>query len=136
MRVQTHELLFVWNGPPPLHVYLMDPPPPTHTHTHNLIDPSSPTPLAVHHSVCYGQLLGGVFLPPQSVGGLFLHYLVHHYLEPRFIRLSKNGCVNSCYHGHRMFIFCTCADAHMHCCLLIKWVDQGVVYPFDYPTMT
>ncbi len=22
---------------------------------------------------------------------------------------------------------------HMHCCLSIKWVDQGVVYPFDYP---
>ena len=32
-----------------------------------------------------------------------------------------------------MFIFCACADAHMHCCLSIKWVDQGVVYPFDYP---
>ncbi len=31
-----------------------------------------------------------------------------------------------------MFIFCACADAHMHCCLSIKWVDQGV-YPFDYP---
>ncbi len=29
-----------------------------------------------------------------------------------------------------MFIFCT--GAHMHCCLSIKWVDQGVVYPFDY----
>ena len=26
-----------------------------------------------------------------------------------------------------MFIFCACA--HIHCCLLIKWVDQGVVYP-------
>ncbi len=32
-----------------------------------------------------------------------------------------------------MLIFCACADAHMHCCLSIKWVDQGVVYPFDYP---
>ncbi len=27
-----------------------------------------------------------------------------------------------------MFIFCACADAHIHCCLSIKWVDQGVVY--------
>ncbi len=31
------------------------------------------------------------------------------------------------------------ADAHIHCCLSIKWVDQGVVYPirlsglFSYP---
>ncbi len=38
-----------------------------------------------------------------------------------------------------MFIFCACADAHIHCCLSIKWVDQGVVYPirlsglFSYP---
>ena len=31
-----------------------------------------------------------------------------------------------------MYIFCTCADAHMHCCLSINWVD-GVVYPLDYP---
>ncbi len=28
-----------------------------------------------------------------------------------------------------MFIFCACADAHIHCCLSIKWEDQGVVYP-------
>ncbi len=29
-----------------------------------------------------------------------------------------------------MLIFCACADAHIHCCLSIKWVDQlGVVYP-------
>ncbi len=28
-----------------------------------------------------------------------------------------------------MFIFCACAYAHIHCCLSIKWVDQGVVYP-------
>ncbi len=28
-----------------------------------------------------------------------------------------------------MFIFCACANAHIHCCLSIKWVDQGVVYP-------
>ncbi len=28
-----------------------------------------------------------------------------------------------------MFIFCACADTHIHCCLSIKWVDQGVVYP-------
>ncbi len=26
-----------------------------------------------------------------------------------------------------MFIFCACADAHIHCCLSIKWVEQGVV---------
>ncbi len=26
-----------------------------------------------------------------------------------------------------IFIFCACADAHIHCCLSIKWVDQGVV---------
>ena len=27
-----------------------------------------------------------------------------------------------------------CAEVHVHCCLLIStWVDQGVVYPFDYP---
>ncbi len=38
-----------------------------------------------------------------------------------------------------MFVFCACADAHIHCCLSIKWVDQGVVYPirlsglFSYP---
>ena len=32
-----------------------------------------------------------------------------------------------------MFLFCACVDAHMHCCLSIKWVDQGVFYPFDYP---
>ncbi len=38
-----------------------------------------------------------------------------------------------------MFIFCACAAAHIHCCLSIKWVDQGVVYPirlsglFSYP---
>ncbi len=38
-----------------------------------------------------------------------------------------------------MFIFCACACAHIHCCLSIKWVDQGVVYPirlsglFSYP---
>ena len=31
-----------------------------------------------------------------------------------------------------MYIFCACADAHIHCCLSIKWVDQGVVYPFYY----
>ncbi len=36
-----------------------------------------------------------------------------------------------------MFIFCS--YAHIHCCLSIKWVDQGVVYPirlsglFSYP---
>ena len=28
-----------------------------------------------------------------------------------------------------MFIFCACADALIHCCLSIKWMDQGVVYP-------
>ncbi len=28
-----------------------------------------------------------------------------------------------------MFIFFACADAHIHCCLSIKWMDQGVVYP-------
>ncbi len=28
-----------------------------------------------------------------------------------------------------MFIYCACANAHIHCCLSIKWVDQGVVYP-------
>ncbi len=33
-----------------------------------------------------------------------------------------------------MFIFCACADAHVHCCLSIRWVDQGVVFIlFDYP---
>ncbi len=38
-----------------------------------------------------------------------------------------------------MFVLCACADAHVHCCLSIKWVDQGVVYPirlsglFSYP---
>ncbi len=32
-----------------------------------------------------------------------------------------------------MLIFCTCADAHIYCCLSIKWLDQGVVYLFDYP---
>ncbi len=31
-----------------------------------------------------------------------------------------------------MYIFCACADAHMHCCLSINWVDQGVVYPFNF----
>ncbi len=28
-----------------------------------------------------------------------------------------------------MFICCACAYAHIHCCLSIEWVDQGVVYP-------
>ena len=32
-----------------------------------------------------------------------------------------------------MFIFCACADTHIHCCLSIQWVEQGVVYPFNYP---
>ncbi len=30
-----------------------------------------------------------------------------------------------------MFIFCACANAHIHCCLSTKWVDQGVVYPIQ-----
>ncbi len=34
-----------------------------------------------------------------------------------------------------MFIFCACADAHIHCCLSIKWVDQGVVYPIPLSGM-
>ena len=32
-----------------------------------------------------------------------------------------------------LLIFCACADNQWHCCLSIKWVDQGVVYLFDYP---
>ncbi len=35
-----------------------------------------------------------------------------------------------------MFIFCACADAHVHCCLSIKWVDQGVVYPIRHGSGT
>ena len=42
-----------------------NPPPHTHTHTHSVPDWS--TQMAVHHSVFSGQVLGGVFLPPQSV---------------------------------------------------------------------
>ncbi len=34
-----------------------------------------------------------------------------------------------------MFIFCACADTHIHCCLSIKWVDQGVVYPLIIRTI-
>ncbi len=34
-----------------------------------------------------------------------------------------------------MYIFCACADAHIHCCWSIQWVDQGVVYPFDHPVI-
>ncbi|XP_064402757.1 WD repeat-containing protein 75-like isoform X3 [Halichondria panicea] len=49
------------NDPPSTHLYL--------------IDPSSPTPLAVHHSVCSGQVLGGVFLPPQSGGTSTLYFM-------------------------------------------------------------
>ncbi len=32
-----------------------------------------------------------------------------------------------------MFILCACAD--VHCCLSIKWVDQGVVYPIQLSGM-
>ncbi len=32
-------------------------------------------------------------------------------------------------------MFILCADAHVHCCLSIKWVDQGVVYLIDYPVI-
>ena len=35
-----------------------------------------------------------------------------------------------------LLIFCACADNHVHCCLSIKWVDQGVVYLFDYPAFS
>ena len=32
-----------------------------------------------------------------------------------------------------LLFFCACADNMRHCCSSIKWVDQGVVYLFDYP---
>ncbi len=32
-----------------------------------------------------------------------------------------------------LLFFCACADNQWHCCSSIKWVDQGVVYLFDYP---
>ncbi len=35
-----------------------------------------------------------------------------------------------------LLIFCACADKHVwHCCLSIKWADQGVVYQCDYPVI-
>ena len=49
---------------------------------------------------------------------------------------SKNGRVRSCYHGHKN-LYLLCMRRHPHALLfinkIIKWVDQGVVYPFDYP---
>ena len=41
-----------------------------------------------------------------------------------------------CYYGHKhVYILRMRRHPHalnLHCCL-IKWADQGVVYPFDYP---
>ncbi len=61
-------------------------------------------------------------------------------MEPlREKKPSKNGVSAAVTMDTGMFIFCACADAHIHCCLSIKWVDQGVVYPtrlssiFSYP---
>ncbi len=86
----------------------------------------------------------GVLLEPVEVQAVEGH-LGGNYSRTSIIRHGnslkkkkrKNGHVSSCYHGHR--IFCASADAHIHCCLSIKWVDQGVVYPirlsgiFNYP---
>ena len=41
----------------------------TYTHTHSTVyifDPSSPTPLAVHGSVCSEHVIGAVFVPLGS----------------------------------------------------------------------
>ncbi len=42
---------------------------------------------------------------------------------------KDDACPASSAMDTRMFIFYACANAHIHCCLSIKWVDQGVVYP-------
>ncbi len=56
------------------------------------------------------------------------------YSRTSIIRHGKNKTKNKIKMGVSaavtmdtgMFIF---TDAHIHCCLSIKWVDQGVVYP-------
>ena len=56
-------------------------------------------------------------------------------VEPRLSGmaiLSKMGGSAAVTMDTGMFIFCACADPHIHCYLSIKWVDQGVVYLFDY----
>ncbi len=47
----------------------------------------------------------------------------------KFSKIKKKGVSAAVTMVTGMFIFCACADAHTHCCLSIKWVDQGVVYP-------
>ncbi len=32
-----------------------------------------------------------------------------------------------------LLILCACADNHVALLFIIKWVDQGVVYLFNYP---
>ena len=51
------------------HIYLFSVVVHISTHSVYLFDPSSPTPLAVHKSVCLGKPLGGLFVPPTSSGG-------------------------------------------------------------------
>ncbi len=61
-----------------------------------------------------------------------LDYPALHYPEPR-LSDTEMGVLTAVTMDTGMFIFCACADTHMHCsCLSIRWVDQGVVYPFDY----
>ncbi len=59
-----------------------------------------------------------------------------HVNTPVQWRLAKNGRVNSFfYHGHRN-IYLLRMRRRPHALLFInKWVDQGAVYPFDYPVI-
>ncbi len=54
-------------------------------------------------------------------------------VEPRLSGLAKNGRVNSCHHGHRnVYLLRIRRRPHTLLFISIKWVDQGVVYPFSY----
>ncbi len=45
-------------------------------------------------------------------------------------KISKMGVSAAVTMDTGMFIFCACADAHIHCCLSIKWVEsrRGLSY--------
>ena len=69
--------------------------------------------------MCIGVLTGAQKPPLTEVqrGRAPRHVL-------RFEHFPWDGISRSCYHRHR----------HAYACgLSINWVDQGVVYPFDYP---
>ncbi len=58
-----------------------------------------------------------------------LDYLALHYPEPPLsgMAISLKMGVSTTVTMEAGSIFCACADAHMHCCLSIKWVDQSVI---------